>query len=236
LRPYTSWVDLANNLKHAASVINFIAAYGTHAELTALDVDTLAEKRAVATALVMGGSATINTGTPEERIFLADETDRLAFLNSTGGYANLANGVTTTGVDDIDLWVGGLAERQMPFGGLLGSTFNFVFETQLEALQNHDRFYYLGRLAGLNFLTEMENNSFAKLIMANTDATHLPADVFSTPTWILEIDPSKQPRRTTHRHQARPHPRCASGEFDGEAKGTQTRPNPRTFAPPNTKW
>ena len=29
----------------------------------------------------------------------------------------------------------------MPFGGLLGSTFNFVFETQLEALQNGDRFY-----------------------------------------------------------------------------------------------
>ena len=76
----------------------------------------------------------------------------------------------------------------MPFGGLLGSTFNFVFETQLEALQNGDRFYYLGRLAGLNFLTEMENNSFAKLIMANTNATHLPADVFSTPTWILEVD------------------------------------------------
>ena len=31
----------------------------------------------------------------------------------------------------------------MPFGGLLGSTFNFVFETQMESLQNGDRFYYL---------------------------------------------------------------------------------------------
>ena len=58
----------------------------------------------------------------------------------------------------------------MPFGGMLGSTFNFVFETQLEKLQNGDRFYYLDRTAGLNFLTELENNSFAKLIMANTDA------------------------------------------------------------------
>ena len=53
----------------------------------------------------------------------------------------------------------------MPFGGLLGSTFTFVFETQMEALQNGDRFYYLARTAGLNFLTELENNSFAKLIM-----------------------------------------------------------------------
>ena len=31
----------------------------------------------------------------------------------------------------------------MPFGGMLGSTFNFVFETQMEALQDADRFYYL---------------------------------------------------------------------------------------------
>ena len=76
----------------------------------------------------------------------------------------------------------------MPFGGLLGSTFGFVFETQLEALQNGDRFYYLARTAGLDFLIELENNSFAKLIMVNTDATHLPADVFSTPAFTLEVD------------------------------------------------
>ena len=52
LKPYTSWLDLTQHLKHEVSVINFIAAYGTHAGLTAADVDTLAEKRAVATALV----------------------------------------------------------------------------------------------------------------------------------------------------------------------------------------
>jgi hypothetical protein len=59
-------------------------------------------------------------------------------------------------------------------------------------LQNGDRFYYLGRLAGTKFLSELENNSFAKLIMANTDATHLPADVFSTPAWILEVNREQQ--------------------------------------------
>ncbi len=100
--------------------------------------------------------------------------------------------MTTTGVDAIDLWIGGLAEKQMPFGGLLGSTFNFVFETQMENLQNGDRFYYLSRLAGLNFLTEMENNSFAKLVMLNTDTTHLPADIFSTPGFILEVNQANQ--------------------------------------------
>jgi len=192
LKPYTSWLDLTQHLKHEASVINFIAAYGTHSALVAADVDTLAEKRAVATALVFGGSAVLNAGAAEQRTFTAIDADRLAFLNSTGAYANDADGVTHTGVDDIDLWIGGLAEKQMPFGGLLGSTFNFVFESQMEALQNGDRFYYLSRLAGLNFLTEMENNTFAQLVMRNTDATHLPADIFSTPGLILEVDQSRQ--------------------------------------------
>ena len=192
LTPYTSWIDYLQNLKHPESLVNFIAAYGTHAGLIAADVDTLAEKRAVAVALVFGGSAVINAGTPEERTFVADDTDRLAFLNSTGAYASLPTGVTTTGVDDIDLWIGGLAEETLPFGGFLGSTFNFVFENQLENLQNGDRLYYLARLAGLNFLNELENNSFAKLIMANTDTTHLPGDVFSTPGFILEVDTTRQ--------------------------------------------
>ena len=180
LKPYTSWVDFTQHLKHPESAINFIAAYGTHATITS--ATTLADKRAAAAALVL------RRGGRDRR----HSDDSLAFLNSTGDYANLANGVTTTGVDAIDLWIGGLAEKQMPFGGLLGSTFNFVFETQMENLQNGDRFYYLSRLAGLNFLTEMENNSFAKLVMLNTDATHLPASIFTTPTWTLEADPANQ--------------------------------------------
>ena len=208
VKPYISWADFVQHLKHPESLINFIAAYGTHAALLAPDVDTLVEKRAVAAALVLGGSAVINAGTPEERTFVADDADRLAFLNSTGVYHNVLagpdgqlgtaddindiNGVTTTGVDLIDFWVGGLAEEQMPFGGLLGSSFNFVFENQLEALQNGDRFYYLSRTAGLNFGTELENNTFAQLVMLNTDATHLPADIFQTPKFILEVDQTHQ--------------------------------------------
>jgi Ca2+-binding RTX toxin-like protein len=176
LKPYTSWLDYMQFLKHPESLINFIAAYGTHETITA--ATTLADKRAAATAIVLGG-----VGAP------ADSED---FLNSTGAWASGPNGVTTTGLDDVDLWIGGLAEEQMPFGGFLGSTFNFVFENQLENLQNGDRLYYLARLAGLNFVNELENNSFAKLIMLNTDATHLPGDVFSTPGFILEVDQTRQ--------------------------------------------
>ncbi|EJM69688.1 peroxidase family protein, partial [Pseudomonas sp. GM55] len=191
LKPYISWADLAENLKHPESLVNFIAAFGTHEALTAADVDTMVEMRAVAAALVFGGSAVINAGTANERTFTAGLADRLDFLNSSGIYA-MVNGVTTTGVDDIDFWVGGLAEQKMPFGGMLGSTFNFVFETQMEALQNGDRFYYLSRTAGLNFGTELENNSFAKLIMLNTDVTHLANTVFLTPTFTLEVNQATQ--------------------------------------------
>ncbi|GAM98288.1 hemolysin-type calcium-binding region [alpha proteobacterium U9-1i] len=176
LRPYTSWADFVSYLKHPASVINFIAAYGSHSTITT--AATLADKRAAATLLVLGG--------------VGEPADRLDFLNSTGAWASGANGVTTTGLDAIDFWIGGLAEAKTPFGGMLGSTFNFVFETQMEALQNSDRFYYLDRLAGLNLLAQMENNSFAKMIMNATNAKHLPALVFTTPAYTLEVDPSQQ--------------------------------------------
>ncbi|WP_309680080.1 peroxidase family protein [Polaromonas sp.] len=176
LKPYTSWADLVQHLKHPESLINFIAAYGTHASITS--ATTLAAQRAAATLLVLGGA-----GAP---------ADRLDFLNSTGTYASLASGVTTTGVDAIDLWIGGLAEEKMPFGGMLGTTFNFVFENQLEKLQDGDRFYYLERTAGLAFNAELESNSFAKLIMANTNVTHLPGVVFTTPTFTLELDLTRQ--------------------------------------------
>ncbi|WEL57448.1 peroxidase family protein [Pseudomonas kermanshahensis] len=190
LKAYISWVDFADHLKHPASLVNFIAAYGTHATITG--ATTLADKRAAAMALVFGGD-----GAP---------LDRLDFLNGTGAWANVTragkdgvlgtaddvSGVTITGVDTIDFWVGGLAEQKMPFGGMLGSSFNFVFETQLEALQNGDRFYYLSRTAGLNFGTELENNSFAKLIMLNSDVTHLSNTVFLTPTFTLEVNQANQ--------------------------------------------
>jgi Ca2+-binding RTX toxin-like protein len=174
LKPYTSWTDFAANLRHVGSIINFIAAYGTHTTITS--ALTLEGKRAAALALVTGEG------------FAGTEQDRLDFLNARGAYA----GGSLGGLNAVDFWIGGLAEKQMPFGGLLGSSFNFVFETQMERLQDGDRFYYLERTAGLNFLAELEGNSFAKMIMANTDAKHLPGDVFSTPTWTLEVNQAAQ--------------------------------------------
>jgi hypothetical protein len=79
-------------------------------------------------------------------------TDAWDFMHSLGAYANdVDNAIavhgewstgSVTGLDAVDLWIGGLAEKQILFGSLLGSTFQFIFETQLEALQDGDRLYY----------------------------------------------------------------------------------------------
>ncbi len=190
LKPYDSWTDFALNLKNPASVINFIAAYGTHDLIEA--ETTLIGKRAIATAIVLNQAVTVTIGGVERTFDVP--ADRLAFLNATGGY----KGGDLGGLNLVDFWIGGLAEKKMAFGGMLGSTFSFVFEMTMEQLQNGDRFYYLSRVQGLNLLNELENNSFAKLVMNNTDlgnagATSLPGDVFSAfelPT--LEMDISKQ--------------------------------------------
>lgn len=186
LAPYTSWIDYAGHLKHEASIINFIAAYGTH-ELIEAET-TVVGKRAAAMAIIFGTPQGVDVdgdGVDERTIDPpADATD---FLNGIGAYAT-----DLGGLENVDLWIGGLAEEIMPFGGMLGATFNFVFEVQMENLQSGDRFYYLQRLDGLHLFGEMENNSFASMIMRNTNATHLPSDVFSTPGLILEVDPTRQ--------------------------------------------
>ena len=191
LDPYTGWTDFALNLLNPELVVNFIAAYGTHALITA--EDSLAGKRAAAMALVFGTSQTFTDGIDgiEKTIAPPASGDRMAFLNGTGAYAEKLGGL-----DDVDLWMGGLAEKKMAFGGMLGSTFSFVFELQLENLQDADRFYYLSRVQGLNLLTELENNSLSKMALANTDLeetdTAIPADFFSRPDLILYLDHAKQ--------------------------------------------
>ena len=119
LEPYTSWTDMAPHLKNPMSIINFIAAYGKHESITS--ETTLAGKRAAATVMVMGDIDLTGDG-----VITQAPADRLDFLTSRGAW-NAAN----SGLNDIDFWIGGLAEAKLAFGGMLGPTFNFVFEAQM---------------------------------------------------------------------------------------------------------
>ena len=112
-------------------------------------------------------------------------------------------GGARSGIDDVDLWVGGLAESNDPIGGagnLLGPTFDHVFRTTLENLQEGDRFYYLDRLAGLSLLTEIEGNTISEMFIRNTNAVDLPADLFAVPGLTIQMRriqaPRLQPRRS----------------------------------------
>ncbi|HEV7582296.1 MAG TPA: peroxidase family protein [Mycobacterium sp.] len=206
LRPYTSWADFGGQIKHPESLVNFIAAYGTEPSIgtikdatTGLDrPTTMLERRAAAQRLVDNGtlgSATFNL-------------DAYNFLNSKGSYASPPIGVlrtadartihdstgaeatwstgSVTGLDNVDLWIGGLAEKISLFGGVLGSTFEYVFRTQLEALQDADRLYYLPRIEGTDYEESLQDSSLAQLIRANTDIKHLPGNIFLTPEYTVE--------------------------------------------------
>jgi beta-lactam-binding protein with PASTA domain/Ca2+-binding RTX toxin-like protein len=157
VKPYATWFEFGQNLKHAESLVNFLAAYGKHPSITG--ATTLAGKRLAAKALV---------GPPAS-----------SFLFQA------SSPTVPTGLDDVDFWPGGMAERQAVFGGLLGSTFNFVFEKQLEQLQDGDRFYYLQRTDGLNFVQQLEGNSFAELIRRNTDFQGGMDIIFKTADFIF---------------------------------------------------
>ncbi|MFI7372279.1 peroxidase family protein [Actinoplanes sp. NPDC049668] len=168
LAPYVSWVDLGENLKHPESLVNFVAAYGTHPSIAG--AADLAAKRLAARAIV----------DPQD----GDEppADAAAFMNATGTWT-----AGNTGLDAVDLWIGGLAETTNPFGGLLGSTFNYVFENQLTRLQNGDRLYYLARTPGMNLRSQLEGNSFAELIGRTTSAHSLRADSFATADCAFDL-------------------------------------------------
>ncbi|MEP7018043.1 MAG: peroxidase family protein, partial [Actinomycetota bacterium] len=166
LTPYTSWVNFGEHLKHPESLINFVAAYGTHPSIAG--ATTLASKREAARLIV-------NPNVLAGEVAPADAS---AFMNSAAA---------TSGLDNVDLWVGGLAEVTNLFGGLLGSTFNYVFENQLTNLQNGDRLYYLARTPGMNLRTQLEGNSFAELMMRNTNAQALKADAFATADCKFEL-------------------------------------------------
>ena len=133
---------------------------------------TLAAKRAAARAIVDPRARQPPRRTPEVPARRPAGWTRPTSCSAPATGAN-ADGVTITGLDDVDLWVGGLAEVTNLFGGLLGSTFNYVFQTQMESLQDGDRFYYLTRTPGMNLRTQLEGNSFAEMIQRNTDGHRL---------------------------------------------------------------
>ena len=97
---------------------------------------------------------------------LAPPVDAKDFYNSTGNW-----NVNNNGLNNIDLWMGGLAEKpakQPILAPMLGTTFQYIFTEQMQRLQDNDRFYYLSRLVGMNLFGEIPAQKFTDIVRRNT--------------------------------------------------------------------
>jgi len=82
-------------------------------------------------------------------------------------------------VEQVDLWVGGLAERPVP-GAMLGETFTLIIRDQFEALRDGDRYWY-ERVLSHQELRDVRRTRLADIIRRNTDiGSEMDPDVFHT--------------------------------------------------------
>ena len=176
LKPYASWDEFGANLLHPESLLNFIMAYARDDVLLKFGVGatgaTDADKLAYWNDLQLTVHAAYGAALKAAALLAFDN---VAFM--TGGNKDFWN---------IDLWLGGLAEKKVA-GGMLGSTFDIIFATQMLKLQDGDRFYYLERLLGTNLLLEIEGQLFSDIVMRNTGVAHLYPDIFTVPDSHLEM-------------------------------------------------
>lgn len=83
-------------------------------------------------------------------------------------------------VDDIDLWVGGLAEDHFP-GAMVGETIRTILKDQFERLRDGDRFWYEIYLPPA-LLDLVMNQTLAKVIRRNTSiGAELQENAFLVP-------------------------------------------------------
>jgi hypothetical protein len=79
-------------------------------------------------------------------------------------------------VNNIDLWVGGLAEDHVG-GGSVGPLFRRILVDQFERLRDGDRFWYERDLSGRD-LQQVRQTTLADVIRRNTTTTNLQDNVF----------------------------------------------------------
>lgn len=80
-------------------------------------------------------------------------------------------------VDDVDIWVGGLAEDHLP-NAMVGELVFRILKEQFEALRDGDRFWYSLILRG-DTLAEVEKTRLSDIIRRNTNIrSEIPDNVF----------------------------------------------------------
>ncbi|MFK7822276.1 MAG: peroxidase family protein [Planctomycetaceae bacterium] len=88
-------------------------------------------------------------------------------------------------VDNIDVWVGGLAEDHLP-GSSMGETFTTVLVDQFERLRDGDRFWYQNVMSR-DQVREIEDTTLADIIERNTGIEGLQDNIFFAPS-VVHVD------------------------------------------------
>jgi len=98
-------------------------------------------------------------------------------------------------VDNIDAWVGGLAEDRLP-GASMGPLMAAIIGNQFTRLRDHDRLFYLSAALGLYTsdglggfildqdiaaIVDLDRITLSQILEFNTGLTGLHADVFYVP-------------------------------------------------------
>lgn len=102
------------------------------------------------------------------------------FLELTGGDVDLAGKFASIydSIDDVDLWIGGLAEAHIN-GGLVGETFSSIISDQFLRLRDGDRFFYLNDLEHINILDpNFGNTTLSGIIRGNSSITNIQDNAF----------------------------------------------------------
>ena len=112
--------------------------------------------------------------TVRERFGLARVVDFSEITSNPGVQQALATAYET--VDDIDPWVGILAEDKAT-GAATGMTAAAIFKDQFQRLRTGDRFWYQVNLSPA-MVAEIESTTLADIIRRNTEVDSISDDVF----------------------------------------------------------
>ena len=80
-------------------------------------------------------------------------------------------------VDDIDLWVGGLAENHFN-GGIVGELFHTIIADQFSRTRDGDRFFYLNDDCLLSLVPDIGSTTLSDIIRRNSTITNIQDNAF----------------------------------------------------------
>jgi len=82
-----------------------------------------------------------------------------------------------TNINNIDLWVGGLAETPVP-GAMVGQTFQNIISSQMIRLRDGDALYWENQPWALGDFDWLQSQTLSKIILRNTDTVRMQLDAF----------------------------------------------------------